>query len=168
MSTEEHRQQSPRNLGFEIVTVSDTRTRSTDESGTQIRRLIVEAGHRVEGSAIVPDEIAAIQETVRGMLRARGTDVIVLTGGTGFSPRDRTVEAVAPLFDRPIEGFGELFRMLSFEQVGAAAMLSRACAGVVKEKAVYALPGSTKAVTLAMTRLVLPEVGHLLGQLRRR
>jgi molybdenum cofactor biosynthesis protein B len=101
------------------------------------------------------------------MLARPGVDVVVATGGTGFSPRDLTLEAVAPLFDRPLEGFGELFRMLSYQQVGAAAMLSRAAAGLIGDRAVFLLPGSPKAVTLAMEALILPEAGHLLSQARR-
>ena len=94
-------------------------------------------------------------------------DVVVLTGGTGFSPRDITLAAVGPLLERPVEGFGELFRMLSYQQVGAAAMLSRAAAGLIEGRAVFLLPGSPKAVALAMEKLILPETGHLLGQVRR-
>jgi molybdenum cofactor biosynthesis protein B len=167
MSAEEHRRAAPEALGFAVVTVSDTRTPGDDASGNAIRERAAAAGHRVEESALVPDDVAAIRAAVRRMLALPGVDVVVLTGGTGFSPRDVTLDAVAPLFDTPVEGFGELFRMLSYQQVGAAAMLSRAAAGLVGPRAVFLLPGSPKAVALALEALILPEAGHLLGQARR-
>ena len=167
MSIEQHRRASPGALGFGLITVSDTRALEDDVSGRTLSGLAQVGGHRVEGSAIVPDEVAAIRRAVRRMLELPGVDVVVLTGGTGFSPRDVTIDAVRPLLDQPIEGFGELFRALSYQQVGAAAMLSRATAGLVGDKAVFLLPGSPKAVSLAMEKLILPEVGHLLGQARR-
>ncbi len=180
MSTEiveQHRKASPTLLGFALITVSDTRTPENDEGGLILASLAIGAGHRVELSRIVPDDIAAIQGAVQDALDIAGTggthgvDVIVLSGGTGFSPRDVTVEAVTPLIDKPIEGFGELFRMLSWQQVGSAAMLSRATAGLIglrtDLRAIFLLPGSPKAVALAMEKLILPEAGHLLGQVRK-
>lgn len=167
-SVEQHRRAAPQALGFAVVTVSDSRAGEDDVSGRALRDLAQAAGHRVEGSALVPDDVAAIRRAVREMLARPEVDVVLLTGGTGFSPRDLTVEAVAPLYDRPVEGFGELFRMLSYQQVGAAAMLSRAAAGLIGDRAVFLLPGSPKAVALAMEKLILPEAGHLLGQARRR
>jgi len=128
---------------------------------------VTAAGHRVVGTDLVADDVAAIRTAVWRLLAEPGLDVVVLTGGTGFSPRDLTVEAVAPLFDRAVEGFGELFRMLSYQQVGAAAMLSRAAAGLVRDRAVFLLPGSPKAVALALEALILPEAAHLLAQARR-
>src|SRR5690242_14081160 len=167
MSAEEHRRTAPTLLGFSILTVSDTRGERDDTSGHAIRDLVLGAGHRIVESTIVRDEVGDIRAAMERLLDLPGTDVVVVTGGTGFSPRDVTLEAVAPLFDRPVEGFGELFRMLSYQQVGAAAMLSRAAAGLVGGKAVFLLPGSPKAVALAMEKLILPEAGHLLGQARR-
>jgi molybdenum cofactor biosynthesis protein B len=163
----EHRQYAPHQLGFAVVTISDSRTPETDTSGEVARRLISEAGHRVLRSAIVRDEVEAIDAEVSSALEEAGIDVVVATGGTGFSPRDVTLDALAPLLTAEVPGFGELFRMLSHREVGAAAMLSRAAAGLVGTKAVFALPGSPKAVELALRELVLPEVGHLLGQVRR-
>lgn len=159
----EHRRRAPDRLGFGVVTVSDTRTPEDDASGDRIRELVKEAGHRVVESMIQPDQTADIRWAVRGLLARTDLDVVVVTGGTGLAPRDVTVEAVAPLFEQPVEGFGELFRMLSWEQVGAAAMLSRARAGVARGRAVFLLPGSPKAVELAMERLILPEAAHLVG-----
>ena len=132
-----------------------------------LERLATAAGHRLVERRIVPDDIVEIRAAAGEILRRQEVDVLVLSGGTGFSPRDLTLEAATPLFDRRIEGFGELFRMLSFAEVGAAAMLSRAAAGVIGTRAVFVLPGSPKAVALAMQRLILPEAGHLLGQTRR-
>jgi molybdopterin adenylyltransferase len=167
VSAEEHRAYAPTVLGFGVVTVSDSRGREDDVSGRVLREGVAAAGHRVVESALVADDVAAIRAEVGRMLRQPGLDVVLLTGGTGVAPRDLTVEAVTPLFDRPVEGFGELFRMLSYQQVGAAAMLSRATAGLVGERAVFALPGSPKAVSLALEALILPEAAHLLAQARR-
>jgi molybdenum cofactor biosynthesis protein B len=167
MSVEQHRRAAPDVLGFAILTVSDTREKRDDTSGDAIRALVSAAGHRVLDSTLVRDDVAAIRDAVRRMLGLPGVDVVVATGGTGFSPRDVTLDAVGPLLDQPVPGFGELFRMLSYNQVGSAAMLSRAAAGLVGTRAVFLLPGSPKAVTLAMEALILPEAAHLLGQARR-
>lgn len=167
MSAEEHRAYAPAFLGFGLITVSDTRAREDDVSGRVLRDGVAGAGHQVLDTALVADDVAAIRAAAVRMLERPGVDVVVLTGGTGLAPRDLTVEAVAPLFDRPVEGFGELFRMLSYQQVGAAAMLSRAAAGLARGRAVFVLPGSPKAVALALEALILPEAGHLLSQARR-
>ena len=167
MSAEQHRQAAPTILGFAILTVSDTRAKRDDTSGDAIRELAAAAGHRVIDSILVPDDVAAIRGAVRRLLALPEVDVLVVTGGTGFSPRDVTLDAVGPLLDQLVDGFGELFRMLSWAQVGAAAMLSRAAAGLVGTRAVFLLPGSPKAVTLAMEALILPEAAHLVGQARR-
>jgi molybdenum cofactor biosynthesis protein B len=175
MSVEQHRRAAPTVLGFAIITVSDTRTPGDDVSGRTLSEMAREAGHRVEDTILVPDEVAAIRGAVEQALAREGVDVVVLTGGTGFSPRDVTLEAVGPLLQRPVEGFGELFRMLSWQQVGSAAMLSRAAAGLAGSQAavkaavqaIFLLPGSPKAVSLAMEKLILPEAGHLLGQARK-
>jgi molybdenum cofactor biosynthesis protein B len=166
-AAEQHRSYAPTTLGFGVITVSDTRRPEDDVSGRSLAALAQVAGHRVEGPALVVDDVAAIRGAVRRMLAVSWVDVVVLTGGTGFAPRDVTLDAVLPLFDKPVEGFGELFRMLSWQQVGAAAMLSRAAAGLIGDRAVFLLPGSPKAVSLAMEKLILPEAGHLLGQARR-
>lgn len=166
-TVEQHRHAAPTTLGFSLITVSDTRTPGDDVSGRTLAEMAGSVGHRVVSTQIVPDEIPEIRQAVEQALAREGVDVVVLTGGTGFSPRDVTLEAVAPLLERPVEGFGELFRMLSYQQVGSAAMLSRAAAGLIGSRAVFLLPGSPKAVSLAMEKLILPEAGHLLGQARR-
>lgn len=164
---EQHRSYAPTSLGFAVVTVSDSRVESNDDSGQVLNELILGAQHNVIRRAIVPDEVEAIRSMLIESLEAEEVDVIVLTGGTGFAPRDVTVVTIEPILDRKIEGFGELFRMLSYQKIGPAAMLSRAVAGVSGRKAVFALPGSPAAVRLAMEELILPEAAHLIGQLRR-
>ncbi|MGB6363773.1 MAG: molybdenum cofactor synthesis domain-containing protein [Thermoanaerobaculia bacterium] len=161
-----HRALAPETIGLAVLTVSDSRTPEDDVSGRRIEELATDAGHRVVERRLVGDEIAAIRPAVAELAALPGVDIVVVSGGTGFSPRDVTLEAVAPLLDPVIEGFGELFRMLSFEQVRAAAMLSRATAGLIEDRAVFVLPGSPKAVELAMEKLILPEAGPLLGQMR--
>lgn len=161
-----HRSLAPGDIGLAVLTVSDSRTPEDDVSGRRIQELATEVGHRVVERRLVGDDIAAIRPAVAELAALPGVDIVVVSGGTGFSPRDVTLEAVAPLLDPVIEGFGELFRMLSFEQVRAAAMLSRATAGLIEDRVVFVLPGSPKAVELAMEKLILPEAGHLLGQMR--
>lgn len=167
MSAEQHREYAPGRLGFALITVSDSRTPETDTSGRTMRERIEAAGHAVASATIVRDEVSEVRAAVLAALGTAGVDVVAVSGGTGFSPRDVTIEAAAPLFERSIEGFGELFRMLSFADVGPAAMLSRAAAGLAQGRAIFLLPGSPKAVALALDRLILPEAGHLLGQARR-
>lgn len=166
-SVEEHRAHAPEVLGFGVLTASDSRSPADDTSGDEIRRQVLAAGHQVIDSLIVQDEFAEIRTAVEVFLSRKGLDVVVVTGGTGLTPRDVTLEAVSPLFDREVPGFGELFRMLSWEQVGSAAMLSRATAGVVRDRVVFLLPGSPKAVALAMEKLIVPEAAHLVSLVRR-
>jgi molybdenum cofactor biosynthesis protein B len=161
MGFAEHHAHERRALGCAVLTVSDTRTPETDASGARIRALLEGAGHRVVAYAICPDEPARIRARIEEYLADPALEVIITTGGTGLAPRDTTYEAVVGLFDKRLDGFGELFRMLSYQDVGPAAMLSRAAAGVARGRIVAALPGSTAAVELAMTKLLLPELGHL-------
>ena len=165
--TPEHAPHGGLRASVGLLTVSDTRSEATDASGVEARRLLEEAGHRVAAYAILPDEPEKVAAQVKGWLGSPEIEAVVVNGGTGVSQRDRTFEALAGQIDRPLPGFGELFRMLSFEEVGAAAMLSRATGGIASGKPVFVLPGSTKAVTLALTRLILPALPHLLGELRR-
>jgi molybdenum cofactor biosynthesis protein B len=161
----EHKAQAPASVACYVLTVSDSRTPDTDTSGRVIRQLLEDAGHLVTGHAIVKDEPAQVTSHVRAQLADPRTQVIVTTGGTGITSRDGTFEAIDRLLDKRLDGFGELFRMLSFQEIGAAAMLSRATAGTAARKAIFVLPGSEHAVRLAMTRLILPELGHLVQQL---
>lgn len=166
MAADEHRRDAPSQVRFAVLTVSDTRTKETDESGQLIIELVHAAFHAAVARALCPDDPQKVQALVKDATSKEGVDALVVTGGTGFSRRDSTHDAIDALYDARLPGFGELFRMLSFEEIGAAAMLSRASAGIVNGRPVFSLPGSSGAVRLAMTRLILPEIGHLLAQLR--
>ena len=148
-----------------MLTISDTRTEANDTSGDAIAGLLTANGHEVSLRAIVKDEPAIVQDAIRSHLSH--AQVVITTGGTGITSRDSTYEAISQLLDKRIDGFGELFRSLSFQEIGAAAMLSRACAGTIGTTAVFSLPGSEHAVRLAMTRLILPEIGHVVRELNR-
>jgi len=163
----EHRSQAPSSIGCFVVTVSDTRTEATDTSGRAISELLAAAGHRIVGRAILRDDAELVRGTVERQLANPDVQVIITTGGTGITSRDMTFEAVGAMLQKRLDGFGELFRMLSFEQIGAAAMMSRACAGLVAGRIVVSLPGSEAAVRLAMERLLIPELGHLVQQASR-
>jgi molybdenum cofactor biosynthesis protein B len=148
-----------------VLTISDTRTPDTDTSGDAIVLALKTAGHEVVGRQIVRDDPAGVRDAVQA--QAANAQVIVTTGGTGITARDSTYEAIASLLEKKLDGFGELFRMLSYEQIGSAAMLSRACAGTIGRSAVFSLPGSKDAVTLAMNKLIVPEMGHVVHELSR-
>ena len=150
-----------------LVTASDSRTPTTNEGGRLLRRMVEEAGFVVVEEALLVEEPAALRARVASLARPTVADAVLVTGGTGVAPRDRTPEAIEPLYERRLPGFGELFRMLSFQEIGSAAMLSRAEAGVVGGVLVFLLPGSPAAIALAVGRLIAPELGHLVGQLRR-
>lgn len=162
----EHRARGPRTVRCFALTISDTKTPGDDASGDLIRRLTQAAGHEVVGARIVKDDPAQIRAAVLEAIAA-GAQAVIASGGTGLTSRDSTFEVVSALIERPIPGFGELFRWLSFQEVGSAAMISRATAGVVQGAVVFALPGSPNGVQLALERLVLPELSHLLEQLGR-
>jgi molybdenum cofactor biosynthesis protein B len=147
-----------------VLTVSDTRTGDTDTAGPAICTLLTGAGHVVAGATIEKDDPARVAELVRQQAAIGDVDAIISTGGTGLTSRDSTFEAVDALLTKRLPGFGELFRMLSYQEIGSAAMMSRACAGTIGRTVVIALPGSEKAVRLAMTKLVIPELGHLVQQ----
>jgi len=168
MGLEEHRQQAAGSRAFAVVTVSDTRDAGSDRGGAYLVSALEAAGHRVARRALVPDEIGAIRDAVRAACAAAEVELVLLTGGTGIAPRDVTPEALEGLFERRIPGFGELFRQLSYAEIGSAALLSRAVGGVVGDTVVLALPGSPKALRLALESIVLPEAGHLISQARGR
>src|SRR5215213_5103851 len=164
MSEAEHKARAPRSVRCFIVTISDTRTEATDTSGRAIADLLTAAGHVVAGRAIVPDTADVVRGTLERQLASADVQAIITTGGTGLTSRDSTYEVVSALLQKRLDGFGELFRMLSFEQIGSAAMMSRACAGLVAGRILVSLPGSEAAVRLAMERLLIPELGHLVQQ----
>jgi molybdopterin adenylyltransferase len=163
----EHKATAPKSVGCFVLTVSDTKNPETDTSGAVIRELLTAAGHRVAGSAIVRDEPAEVARLVRDACARDDVQTVILTGGTGITSRDSTYEAVEALLDKRLPGFGELFRMLSFQEIGAAAMLSRAQMGIHARRIVVSLPGSPNACRLALERLVIPELGHLLREASR-
>jgi molybdenum cofactor biosynthesis protein B len=154
-------------VGCFVLTISDTKTPETDTSGALIRELLVAAGHTVAGHAIVRDEPTQVQQVIRQAVSDPSVQVIVLTGGTGITSRDSTYEAVEALLDKRLPGFGELFRVLSYQEIGPAAMLSRAQLGVYQRRIVASLPGSPNACRLALEQLLIPEIGHLVGEVSR-
>jgi len=162
-----HKAQAPASVACYVLTVSDSRTSDTDTGGHAIRDLLEQGGHQVTGHTIVKDEPAQVAARVREQLADPRTQIIITTGGTGITSRDGTFEAIDALLEKRLDGFGELFRMLSFQDIGPAAMMSRATAGTASGKAIFVLPGSPNAVQLAMTRLILPELGHVVQQLRK-
>jgi molybdopterin adenylyltransferase len=164
---DEHRATAPTAVGCFVLTVSDTRTPETDTGGAVIRELLGSAGHAVVGSTIVRDEPVDVTRVVREACADPRVQVVILTGGTGITSRDSTFEAVEALLDKRLPGFGELFRVLSYEQVGAAAMLSRAQMGIHARRIVVSLPGSPNACRLALDKLLLPELGHLVREVSR-
>jgi molybdopterin adenylyltransferase len=167
MSHTEHKKLSPAVANCYILTVSDTRTEATDSSGRAIFDLLFAGGHQVTGRKIVRDEPDLVRAAIEEQLIKPGVQVVITTGGTGMTSRDTTYEAITSLLDKTMDGFGELFRMLSYQEIGSAAMLSRAVGGLAKGKVVLALPGSESAVRLAMTKLILPELGHLVREASR-
>ncbi|MCC7191966.1 MAG: molybdenum cofactor biosynthesis protein MoaB [Phycisphaeraceae bacterium] len=168
MSTQEHREKAKgQSATCAILTISDTRNQATDEGGKTIRAALEASGHAIGEYAIVKDEPSQIDTQLRAWLARTEIHAILCTGGTGIARRDTTIEVVERLIDKKLDGFGELFRMLSWEQVGAAAMLSRAIGGLAGETLIFAMPGSTKAVRLAMEKLIAPELSHLVWERKR-
>jgi molybdenum cofactor biosynthesis protein B len=163
----QHRADAPSSLQLAVLTVSDTRTPETDTSGALIAELATAAGHHVAARAIVPDEPAQIRVLLQDHGRREDLHAVLITGGTGISPRDQTFETVSALLSRPLPGYGELFRMLSYAEIGPACMLSRAVGGLMGKLAVLVMPGSRAAVQLAMTKIILPELPHIVREARR-
>ncbi len=163
-SDAQHKATAPKAVRCYVLTVSDTRTEATDTGGRAIADLLSHAGHLVVGRSIVKDDPALVRGTVERQLASADVQVVITTGGTGITSRDSTYEAVSALLEKRLDGFGELFRMLSFNDIGPSAMMSRAVAGLAAGKIVVSLPGSESAVRLAMERLLLPELGHLVQQ----
>lgn len=167
VSTTEHRCQSPKSIRSAVVTVSDTRTLETDRGGQLIIEMLTAAGHEVTSREIVPDDPAKIGPLLTRLADPATTDAILITGGTGITVRDQTFETVAGLLTKTMPGYGELFRMLSYDDIGPAAMLSRAIGGVRDRVIVLTMPGSVAAVKLAMVKLIVPEIGHLVFEARK-
>ncbi|MHB1846491.1 MAG: MogA/MoaB family molybdenum cofactor biosynthesis protein [Deltaproteobacteria bacterium] len=160
---ERHAQAAPAQIACHVVTCSGSRTEADDEGGRIAREALSAAGHTVAGHEIVRDDPAELREVLIRRAPLAHARAVVITGGTGLSPTDRTLEALEPLWDKRLDGFGELFRALSFQEIGPAALLSRAAAGTIGGLLVFAVPGSPSAVRLAMERLILPTLGHAVG-----
>ena len=161
----EHKAHPPQRVSCVVITCSDSRTEETDTSGQLIRRLLTEHGHEVVGSHLIKDEPAEIRTLLEVGTADQRVQAIIINGGTGLSRRDSTFEAVDAMLDKRLDGFGELFRYLSYKEIGASAMISRATAGLVRGRIVFSTPGSKNAVRLAMEQLILPELGHIIGEL---
>lgn len=166
MAEKSHTDRTLKTIACFVITVSDTRDETTDTSGALIKRLLEEGGHTVAGYEIVKDEPEDIRSLIARALAQPGVDAVLLNGGTGIAPRDGTFEVVSGMLDKRIDGFGELFRFLSYEDIGSAAMLSRAVAGAAGSRVVASMPGSRGAVELAMTKLLVPQLGHMVAQVR--
>ena len=166
MAEKSHTERSLKSVACFVITVSDTRDETTDRSGGAIKTLLEEQGHTVAGYEIVKDEPGDIGTLIAKALAVEAVDVVILNGGTGIAPRDGTYEVVSGVLDKRIDGFGEMFRFLSYQEIGSAAMLSRALAGTAGSRVVVSLPGSSGAVKLAMTSLLLPQLGHMVAQAR--
>jgi molybdenum cofactor biosynthesis protein B len=163
----QHKATSPATVRCYVLTISDTRQAANDTSGLAIAELLEGSGHELAGRSIVRDDPEAIRSVLQEQLDGSSAHVIITTGGTGITSRDSTYEVVSNLLEKRLEGFGEIFRMLSFHEIGPSAMLSRACAGTAQGKIIVSLPGSENAVRLAMNKLLLPELGHLVRELSR-
>ena len=167
MSVADHKATSPASVACFVLTVSDSRTLATETSGKTIAELLTAAGHTVVDRQAVRDEPQQVRQIIGDEIARGRARVIITTGGTGITSRDSTHEAIVGLFEKRLEGFGELFRMLSYQEIGAAAMMSRATAGIAGRTALFLLPGSEAAVRLATTRLIIPELGHIVRELSR-
>lgn len=165
--SKDHREEAPASVNVAVLTMSDTRTEDDDRSGQLIRTNLAWRGHEIAAYAIVPDDPERIEQQLTAWLADDAVDAIITNGGTGISARDSTYEVVAGMLEKRLDGFGEIFRMLSWQEIGAAAMLSRAVAGSVGSKVVFSLPGSSNAVRLAMEKLIGPELGHAVHELRK-
>lgn len=163
----EHKAAGPVSIECGIITCSDTRTPETDKSGQLIRELLTQGGHRIGAYHVVKDEPVEVRELVRQLGEQPGLDALIINGGTGISRRDSTFEAVDGLLEKRLPGFGEIFRYLSYKEIGSSAMLSRATSGLYQGIVLFSIPGSSGAVRLAMEALILPELQHMVGELRK-
>ncbi|MFC2070322.1 molybdenum cofactor biosynthesis protein B [Chloroflexota bacterium] len=167
MSHLEHKKEAPLSIGFALLTISDSRTEETDESGKLLKRKLSESGHRIVAYALIKNDATAVKETIGELLDEKEVQVIITGGGTGLSHRDITVETVSAMLEKRLDGFGELFRSLSYQEIGTAGMMSRAVAGVIGGKIIICIPGSIGATELAADRIILPEIGHMIREATR-
>jgi len=166
MSVQEHKEKGKKSIRCFVITVSDTRDETSDTSGQTIKKFLADEGHETTGYRIVKDEPAQIEALLNQALSRADVDAVIVNGGTGIAPRDGTYEVVSRFLDKKLDGFGELFRYLSYLDIGSAAIMSRASAGAARGKVLISLPGSRGAVTLAMEKLILPEIRHMVSQLQ--
>lgn len=164
---DQHRKEAPRSVGCAVITVSDTRTLETDKGGQTAVDLLSEAGHQVLVREIIPDEPEPMRKLLTSLRDRDDVEVVLMTGGTGLGSRDQTFETVSQLLDKPLPGYGELFRMLSYDVIGPATMLSRATGGLIGRTVLLTMPGSQAAVQMALEEIILPELGHLIREARR-
>jgi len=167
MSHNEHKEKSPKSVSFAVLTISDSRTEETDESGQFLKERLSKNGHRLLFYALMKNDAAVIRKRVEQLLRQTDLQVIITSGGTGASHRDVTVETISPLFEKKLDGFGELFRFLTYQEIGTTSVMSRAMAGVANGKVIISLPGSLGAVTLAVDKIILSEIGHMVREATR-
>ena len=167
MGYQEHKEKAPESVGCAVLTVSSTRTEQDDDSGRIIKEKLSQSGHRLISYCILKDEADSIERKIHELLEEDGLQVIIFNGGTGVSHRDVTVEAIVPLLEKELDGFGELFRFLTYQEIGTGSIMSRATGGVARGKVILCLPGSPGAVSLAMERIILPEIGHLVREATR-
>ena len=166
MAVHEHKEKGKKSIRCLVVTVSDTRDETTDTSGQTIKKFLADEGHQTNGYRIVKDEPLEIEALLNQALNNADVDAVIVNGGTGISPRDGTYEVVNRFLEKKLDGFGEVFRYLSYLDIGSAAIMSRAAAGTARGKVLISLPGSRGAVTLAMEKLILPELRHMVSQLQ--
>ena len=167
MGYQEHKHDEPKSVSCAVITISDTRTEQDDESGRLIMQKLSESGHEVISYCMLKNEAASIKEKISELLKMEELQVIITTGGTGVSSRDVTVDTIYPLLEKKLDGFGELFRFLTYHDIGTASIMSRSVAGVTKGKVIICLPGSSNATSLAIDRIILPEIGHLVREATR-
>ncbi|MFC1939119.1 molybdenum cofactor biosynthesis protein B [Chloroflexota bacterium] len=167
MSYQEHKEKAPRSVNCAVLTVSDTRTEQDDDSGRLIRQKLSQSGHRVISYAILENEAESIKKKIDELLNQEEIQVIITSGGTGVSSRDVTVDTVAAILEKKLDGFGELFRFLTYQEIGTASVMTRAIAGVAMGKVILCFPGSPAAAELAMDRIILPEIGHMVREATR-
>jgi len=172
-STNAHKKTAPHRLSFHVITVSTSKylksrdgAPSNDLSGKRITQLVREKGYTVAGRTLIPDNLAKIRKLVRTLVKKEDIDIIVVTGGTGITQSDVTIEAITPMLEKTLPGFGELFRRKSYERIGTAAILTRAVGGVIKGKAIFSIPGSPDSVEIALKEVILPESGHIIKHSR--
>jgi len=167
MTYQEHKHQSPKNIKCSVIIVSDSRTEQNDESGKHIMQVLKKHGHEVLSYVLLKNDAEAMQNRLNELFDEESLQVIITSGGTGISHRDVTVETISPIFDKSIDGFGELFRFLTYQQINTGSIMSRAMAGIAYGKVIICLPGSLGAVSLAMEKIILPEIGHMVREAQR-